>query len=178
MHLTLDPAPTEIDADEHLTRDEYARTLRISPRTAVDWEHKGIGPRPIRVSPRIVIYSKRETLAETFKAPPAPRASANTAPQRPAPVVTWPAARAGVEADRRRIRMILARAPKGFESLALRAIKSGLTLEAFDGSLPGELRALMTPLHAFIADFDRPNDSGEVAAQSMIAARNAALGQK
>ena len=54
--------PAEIGASEHLTRDEFARLFRISPRTALDWESKGIGPRPSRVSPRVALYDRREAI--------------------------------------------------------------------------------------------------------------------
>lgn len=61
-HLNLNRVQTEVGADDYLTRDEYARLLRISPRTAVDWESKRIGPQPVRVSPRVALYSRRATL--------------------------------------------------------------------------------------------------------------------
>jgi hypothetical protein len=56
-------------------------------------------------------------------------------------------------------------------------VKDGSSLEAFDASLPGEWRAVLPPLHTFIANFDRPKTDGEPAADAILSAARTARGE-
>jgi hypothetical protein len=72
--------------------------------------------------------------------------------------------------------MILARTPESLSDDARAAIAAGVSIEAFDASLPSHYRAVLPPLHRFIADFDRPTDGGDAAADSILDAARAAKG--
>lgn len=159
------------NAGDFLTRSEAASLLRVTTETLLQWEKDGKGPVPTRLSPRKALYLRSELAAYI---------GAHRADTRPAlgsvAITMSPAVRTLVEAERRRIRTILARAPKGFEAAAWKAINTGASLEAFDASLPGELQAVMPALHRFIADFDRPTDGGDAAADSIITTARALRG--
>lgn len=169
-----------------VTRAEYALIAEVSERTIFDWEAKGVGPMPNRDVPGVCLYPRHKV--ENFVAQRNGPPSAKPAPAKPraglaehVPLTASTGANhvavnAALEADRRRARMILCRAPESYKPAAFAAIKSGASLEAFDASLPGELRALMPPLHRFIADFDRPADGGDATADSIMSAAQAARG--
>lgn len=141
-------------SDEFLTREEAARLLRLkSPRTLLDWEREGRGPKPIKASPRVTLYGRSDVLAYLDACRASPSRSASEA---------------NILAERRRCYAITKRAPKGFETAALQAIKNGTSLEAFDASLPGELRAVMPQLHQFLSELDKPVDYADEAAGRAI----------
>jgi predicted DNA-binding transcriptional regulator AlpA len=48
--------------DTLLTRREYAAKLKIGESTAERWARLGYGAKPIRLSPRRIIYRKSEVL--------------------------------------------------------------------------------------------------------------------
>ncbi|MFD3525051.1 helix-turn-helix transcriptional regulator [Streptomyces sp. NPDC058653] len=48
---------------EKLTRPEFARMARVDVSTVKRWARKGIGPRPIRLGPRVIRYDKAEVRA-------------------------------------------------------------------------------------------------------------------
>lgn len=58
------------DLNDNATRAEAAAYLRVSQDTLQKWEHKGIGPALVRVSPRKALYpwaGLREFLAVSLK---------------------------------------------------------------------------------------------------------------
>ena len=136
-----------VGSDELLTREEAASLLRVTPRTLINWANEGHGPRAARVGARTFLYSKRELLAHVEACRPPPSH---------APAAISPASQAAVIAERRRVRAIWARCPgEGYRATAAKAIREGLSIEAYDASLPRELRVFMPPLSTFLHEFDR-----------------------
>lgn len=43
-----------------LTPKEVAAALRVSPATIKRWRFEGVGPRPIRITDRVVRYARAE----------------------------------------------------------------------------------------------------------------------
>jgi DNA-binding transcriptional MerR regulator len=52
--------------DAPLSRAEFAARTHVTARTLLDWERRGYGPRPIKISQRKVFYDRQEV--ETFLA--------------------------------------------------------------------------------------------------------------
>jgi predicted DNA-binding transcriptional regulator AlpA len=161
-----------VTADAMMTREEVAELLKVAPRMLADWEKEGRGPPSARIGPRKVVYSKNAvtaylaTLTASSQAAKAPRPL--TATQREA-------IERVVAAERRRCFAIMKRAPKGFEAAVTKAIREKTSIEDFDASLQGEWRAVMPPLHQFLADLDKPTDyAAEAAAQSILASHSLA----
>ncbi|MFF7192643.1 helix-turn-helix transcriptional regulator [Streptomyces sp. NPDC008079] len=64
--MTNDPAARRHlskQSDCDLTRGEYAALARVHRDTVKRWARQGIGPRPRKIGPRLVRYSRTEVLA-------------------------------------------------------------------------------------------------------------------
>jgi predicted DNA-binding transcriptional regulator AlpA len=158
--------------DAMMTREEVAEFLKVAPRTLADWEKEGRGPPSARISPRKVVYSKNAVTA--YLATLTAASQAANAP-RPLTAAERQVFEKSLLAERRRCFAITKRAPKGFEAAARKAITDGTSIEDFDAALPGEWRAVMPPLHRFLADLDKPIDyAAEAAAQAILDARSLA----
>jgi predicted DNA-binding transcriptional regulator AlpA len=157
--------------NELLTREEAAGVLRVTAETLRNWEADGKGPPAVNIGPRTTVYSKKGIAAYLEECRAASQAAKAPRRMTAAERKTFEEA---VLADRRRCFAITKRAPKGFEAGALKAIHAGASIEEFDASLPGELRALMPPLDRFLADLDKPTDyAGEAAANAILSATRA-----
>jgi DNA-binding transcriptional MerR regulator len=151
--------------DAMMTREAVAEFLKVTPRTLADWETKGRGPPSARIGPRKVVYSKKAVTVYLAWLTVASQAS--KAP-RPLTEAEREAQEQALAAERRRCIAIMNRAPKGYEKAVMKAIADNTSIEDFDASLPGELRAFLPPLHKFLADLDRPKDYGGEAAGRAI----------
>jgi DNA-binding transcriptional MerR regulator len=156
--------------NEMLTREEVASVFRVTTETLRDWDKDGKGPPSVKVGPRTVLYAKKDVVAYLEE-----RRAASQAAKEPRPITTAQreAQERAILSERRRCFAITKRAPKGFEAAALKAIAASTSIEDFDASLPGELRAVMPPLDRFLTDFDKPTDyAGEAAARAILASHS------
>jgi hypothetical protein len=152
--------------NELLTREETAGLLRVTTDTLRDWEKVGKGPPCAKIGPKTTLYSKQGIAAYLEECRVASQAA--KAP-RPLTKAEREANEQALQAERRRCIAIMNRAPKGFEAAVTKAIRERTSIEDFDASLPGEYRAVMPPLHQFLADLDRPKDyAGEAAGQAIL----------
>lgn len=151
--------------DAMMTREEVAEMLNMSTRTLAEYDRDGRGPPSARIGPRKVVYSKNAvtaylaSLTAASQAAKAPRALTKAERE---------AHEQALHADRRRCIAIMNRAPKGYEKAVMKAIADSTSIEDFDASLPGEYRAVMPPLHRFLADLDRPKDYAAEATANVI----------
>ncbi|WP_162820202.1 helix-turn-helix transcriptional regulator [Microvirga calopogonii] len=158
--------------DAMMTREEVAEFLKVAPRTLADWEKEGRGPPAARIGPRKVVYSKN---AVTSYLASLTAASQTAKAPRPLTKAEREAHEQALHAERRRCIAIMNRAPKGYQKAVMKAIADNTSIEDFDASLPGELRAVMPPLHRFLADLDRPKDyAAEATAQAILASHSLA----
>lgn len=48
------------EAPELLTAKEFGRRARVSGRTVIRWRNTGVGPKPVRIGPRVIRYRASE----------------------------------------------------------------------------------------------------------------------
>jgi hypothetical protein len=58
--MTAETIPPKNAAENLLTPEEVAAYLQVSPRTLESWRYKGIGPRFLRVTKRLIRYDLKD----------------------------------------------------------------------------------------------------------------------